>query len=250
MAEIGVQLSSLYVRIDRKTFVNHDGEETTILRDIEFQVDGCDVVMLTGPSGCGKTTLLNLIASLDHDYEGRIVLPASEPGNLPLSYVFQESRLLPWRTVHENITLPLQNSRQKDRVELLLERMKIQHAAAQYPPTLSLGMCRRVALARAFAVDAPVLLMDEPFSSIDELTAMQLRDLLRSQLDVMPRKVLFVTHNLREAVALGNRLLIVAQRPATLIADLPLFTKGDERNADAVEDRRREILQKFPDVLG
>ena len=111
-------------------------------------------------------------------------------------------------------------------------------------------MCRRVALARAFAVNAPVLLMDEPFSSIDERTAIRLRELLVSQLAMTPRTVLFVTHNLHEAVALGQRLLIVAQRPATLIADLPLFAAGSPRSAAAIARRRQEILQQFPDVLG
>ncbi len=249
MADLDIHFSPLRVNIKHKKFIGYNGEQTTILRDIEFQVRNTEVVMITGPSGCGKTTLLNLVANLDRDYCGNITLPPFDKDSLPLSYVFQESRLLPWRTVRENITLVLQNPQQQDNVDWLLERMKLQHAVDQYPATLSLGMCRRVALARAFAVNAPLLLMDEPFSSIDELTAMQLRKLLQSQLEIAPRKVLFVTHNLREALLLGNRLLIVAQRPATLVADLPLFTE-EKRTSDAIESLHKEILQKFPDVLG
>ena len=107
MAEMNADRAPvLHVQVDSKVFVDHDGTRTAVLRNITFRARASEVVMITGPSGCGKTTLLNVIADLDRDYAGRIVLPTPEPGNLPLSYVFQESRLLPWRTVRENVMLP------------------------------------------------------------------------------------------------------------------------------------------------
>ena len=239
----------LRVSVENKDFVNYDGEKNEILRNIQFTVRSTELVVITGPSGCGKTTLLNLIAGLDKDYHGDIVLPPRTEDSLPLSYVFQDSRLLPWRTVKENVSLVLSSPQQQEQVTWLLEQMKLSHTADHYPATLSLGMCRRVALARAFAVNAPLMLMDEPFSSIDEMTAIQLRELLLSQLEIIPRTVLFVTHNLREALFLGDRLLILAQSPATLIADLPLFDQSEPRTPETIEHRYKEILRQFPNIL-
>ncbi len=244
------------VEIKSKSFAR-DGAETPVLRDVRFEMRDEELVVLTGPSGCGKTTLLKLIAGLDPDYRGSISLPQPHGDELALSYAFQEPCLLPWRTVRENIQLvlspTLSPAQQRERIEWLLDKMELSHAADNYPPSLSVGMARRVALARAFAVKAPLLIMDEPFSSIDERTAIRLRKLLLSQLQTSPRAVLFVTHNLREALFLADRLLLLSQRPATLIADLslqPPKNNGAGRPTKTVEHLHSEILQQFPDILG
>ena len=250
MARIETLDTPLRVQIKDKTFSRDHDQQSQILCDVEFTLQKTELVIITGPSGCGKTTLLNLIAGLDRDYQGTISLPPHHQNDLALSYVFQEPRLLPWRTVRENITLAMKKPDQQERVTWLLEKMKLQHAANQYPKTLSLGMCRRVALARAFAPQAPLLLMDEPFSSIDELTAVQLRRLLLSQLELMPRTVLFVTHNLREALTLGDRLLILANQPTTLVSNMSLSIPHKERSADTIEQQYKKVQQQFPDVLG
>ena len=257
--------AALRIDIAAKTFIRHDGAAVPVLRDVRFGISGRELVVLTGPSGCGKTTLLNLIAGLDDDFDGQITLPEHRGDGLPLSYIFQEPCLLPWRTVRENIRLALSSPAQSGkRIAWLLETMGLAGAADSYPQTLSTGMSRRVALARGFVVNAPLLLMDEPFSSIDERTAVRLRKLLLSQLESTPCTVLFVTHNLREALFLGDRLLILSGRPATLAADLPLAS-GDEgsaargaeasakergRTAAEIERLHTEITGKFPEILG
>lgn len=257
--------AALHIDIAAKTFTRHDGAAVPVLRDVRFQIGGRELVVLTGPSGCGKTTLLNLVAGLDDDFQGRITLPEHRGDGLPLSYIFQEPCLLPWRTVRENIRLALPSPEQSgERIAWLLETMGLAAAADSYPQTLSTGMSRRAALARGFVVNAPLLLMDEPFSSIDEPTAVRLRKLLLSQLESVPCTVLFVTHNLREALFLGDRLLILSGRPATLAADLPLASGGagsaEEsvegetgkrgRTAAEIERLHAEITGKFPGVLG
>ena len=242
--------SSLHVKVDKKDFIRFDEKRISVLENIEFRIKDHELVAITGPSGCGKTTLLNLIAGLDTHYEGHIKLPAYADDALPLSYVFQKPCLLPWRTLKENIALALQSPQQHEaRIQSMMESMGIADAADSYPTMLSVGMARRTALARAFVVKAPLLLMDEAFSSIDELTATRLRKLLLSQLEVSPHVVIFVTHNLREALFLGNRLLILSKRPATIVADLPLSGKRG-RDADEIEGLHKQILHQFPEILG
>ena len=255
----------VHVDIKSKKFIRHDGGETPVLHDVAFEIQRGELVALTGPSGCGKTSLLKLIAGLDRDYEGEISLPEPRDGELDLSYAFQEPCLLPWRTVRQNVQLAmsagLPPDEQQKRGTMLLEDMGLSHAADNYPPSLSAGMAQRAALARAFAVEAPLLIMDEPFSSIDERTAIHLRKLLLSQLQTSSRMVLFVTHNLREALFLSDRLLILSQRPATLVANLPLPpTRSDaeedtingtlKRQAKEVERLHDEMLRRFPEILG
>ena len=244
----------LRVEIGYKRYARPDGGETTVLQDVAFEMRNEELVVLSGPSGCGKTTLLKLIAGLDRDYRGTVSLPPPRGAPLPLSCMFQEPRLLPWRTVRENIELVLPPERRRDRVEQLLGDMELLHAADNYPPSLSMGMARRAALARAFAIEeTPLLLMDEPFSSIDERTAIRLRKLLLSQLRASPRMVLFVTHNLREALCIADRLLLLSPCPATLIANRrlePAREPGAGRPAGVVERLRSETLERFPDVLG
>ena len=254
MSATAAAADALRVAVHDKSFARRDDGAKRVLRDVRFALGARELVTLTGPSGCGKTTLLNLIAGLDDDFDGEITRPRPGDGELPLSYVFQEPCLLPWRTVRENVRLAMPASaRDDERIAWLLEKMNIADAADGYPQTLSLGMSRRAALARGFAVAAPLLLLDEPFASIDERTAAQLRRLLLSQLEETPRAVLFVTHNLREALFLGDRLLILSGHPTTLAADLPLASSDAAKRgrASAEIDRlHREIVGEFPEILG
>ena len=243
----------MHVRVERKCFNRPDGGIATVLQDVAFDVQTEELVVLTGPSGCGKTTLLKMVAGLDRDYLGEISLPRPRGDQPALSCMFQEPRLLPWRTVRENIQLVLPPGEHHERIEWLLDNMELLHAADNYPSCLSMGMARRAALARAFAIEAPLLIMDEPFSSIDERTAIRLRKLLLSQLQISPRTVLFVTHNLREALFIADRLLLLSRCPATLVADQRLHpprNEGHGRTAEAIEHLRVETLKQFPDILG
>lgn len=240
--------ASLRVSVEKKAYAA-DGKEVTVLSDIRFAADENEFLVITGPSGCGKTTLLNLISGLDTVYQGQISLPPEEAGRLPLSFVFQDPRLLPWRTVKQNIDLVLPPGTDPMKTAGLLRQMGIEDALDRYPSEISLGMSRRVALARAFSANAPLLLMDEPFASIDELTATRLRALLLRQWRASPHLVLFVTHNIREALYLGCRLLVLSARPTRLIGDIALPGEPG-RPVEEVEDLYAYLVRRFPEVLG
>ena len=213
-----------------------------VYRDFRLSVAPGAFVAILGPSGCGKTTLLNLIAGLDRGYEGEISLDGRpEPRS---GYAFETPRLLPWRTVLENVLLPLPAGRQaRERARALLAEMGLDAARDAYPSRLSLGMQRRAALARAFAVEPDLLLLDEPFVSLDEATAERLRDLLGALLARHPATVLFVTHDSREAVRLADRIVALAGAPARLVRDVDVRLTADERRSpDAVDGFRARLV--------
>jgi ABC-type nitrate/sulfonate/bicarbonate transport system ATPase subunit len=220
-----------------------------VLREIEFHCTPASFTTITGPSGIGKSTLLNLIAGLDTEFDGLVRIPPSTR----LAYVFQEPRLLPWRTVRQNVELALQGSgRPSDPrwIDELLQATGLVEAADLHPTRLSLGMARRAGLVRAFALEPDLLLMDEPFVSLDEPTADRLRDLLAELLRRRPATVLFVTHNLREALRLGDRLLALAGRPASLVADLPLdLPLAQRRDRVALELAARDIETRLGELI-
>ncbi len=205
-----------------------------------------EVVALVGPSGCGKTTALAIAAGLDDAFDGSVVIGQGGPPPR-LGVVFQEPRLLPWRTVRQNLALALpRRLRTPQRLDATLDALELSALADRFPTQLSLGMARRVALARAFVVDPDLLLMDEPFVSLDEPTARRLRTLLTDRLERRPTTVLLVTHNLREALALADRLLILAPSPGRVVAEVPIATPRAARD-DAVVDGLRADLLARPD---
>jgi len=196
------------------------------LDNIRFGVADREFVCLVGPSGCGKSTVLNLIGGLDRNYTGRIEIdsrPLSHDGSHPVrvGYVFQEPRLLPWLTVRKNIYFALESigvphSEWRQRTETWLEKVGLAGFADSHPHELSGGMQQRSAIARAFAVDPEILLMDEPFSGLDELTARSMRQQILELWDTTRKTVLFVTHNSFEASYLADRILIMSPRPGRL----------------------------------
>lgn len=207
--------------------------------DLSLDVGQAEFVSLLGPSGCGKTTLLNVIAGLDTDYEGTVTLA---PGVAEtLAYVFQTPRLLPWRTVSENIELVLPAGQGKGAVQKVIGDVGLDKFADAYPSQLSLGMQRRAALARAFVLEPQLLLMDEPFVSLDELATRRLRNLLMELWRARPTTVLFVTHDNREAIMLATRIVILSSAPCRVLRQVDV-TLNDEERADpaAVEAFRAE----------
>ena len=202
------------------------------------------LLSILGPSGCGKTTMLNLIAGLDQELDGRITWSAAEGAGLPrIGYVFQNPALLPWRTVIENLTIVmLSDETDRKTANGLLEAMGLGDYADAYPRDLSLGMSRRVALARAFAVNPELLLLDEPFVSLDEDTAARLRALLVDLWHDRKPTVVFVTHDVREAIELAQRVVVLSKSPAAVVADMTIDLSEEER-ADPVRiERWRERL--------
>jgi ABC-type nitrate/sulfonate/bicarbonate transport system ATPase subunit len=202
----------LEVDIESKTFLNAASERQDVLAGINFTLGASEVGVILGPSGCGKSTILRILAGLDHDFRGRV----SRPRGARLGMVFQEPRLLPWRSVEENVRLaaPL-----IDEVTLaaLLSDLELNAHRSHYPGELSLGLARRVALARAFAVNPNFLILDEPLASLDDALAARLREQIASLIASRAVMTLLVTHNLDDAVRLGDRLFFLSARPAKIV---------------------------------
>jgi ABC-type nitrate/sulfonate/bicarbonate transport system ATPase subunit len=237
-------MTGIEIEIDRKLFAAvGDAPPRLIYDQFRLSVAPGAFVCILGPSGAGKTTLLNMVAGLDTDFAGRIVL--TEAREARIGYAFQSPRLLPWRTVLDNVLLPLAAGEAARRNALaLLDEMGLSEALDVYPERLSLGMQRRVALARAFAVEPDLLLMDEPFVSLDEATADRLRDLLALTLAKHPSTVLFVTHDSREAVRLADRVVIISGSPAQIVRDVTVSLGRQERRDGRAVDafRVRHLL--------
>jgi sulfonate transport system ATP-binding protein len=216
------------IRVDHKEFPPVGSRDAqTVLSNVAFEVEPRSFVVLTGPSGCGKSTLLNIVAGLDRDFEGSIDLGPSADR---MTYIFQAPRLLPWRTVYENIALALPDGDPRlANIPAMLARVGLTDASNAYPERLSLGMQRRAALARGFILEPEILLMDEPFVSLDDPTAQSLRQLLMELCNSHPTTVIFVTHDRAEAVQLGTRILRLAPGKASVVQDAQVRLTPAER---------------------
>jgi len=214
------------------------------LRNLRACVSPSEFCVITGPSGCGKTTLLNIIAGLDHDFSGALSFAPADGGAPRIGYVFQSPRLLPWRTVRENVALVLARNADRAELEGLLDDVGVADFADSYPAQLSGGMARRAALARAFAVAPDLLLMDEPFLSLDAAAADRLRSLLLRLVSTRPATVLFVTHDLAEAVALADRILVLSPGPGRVLAELPIpLARTERRDPDTLTMLRAKLAR-------
>ena len=232
--------ASLDVAISLKDHHRANGLPLRVLEGLRLSLPAGQAGAVVGPSGCGKTTLLRLIAGLDRDYAGSIALPAH--GRLGM--VFQEPRLLPWRTVADNIRIAAPQALDED-VRALLDELSLGEHATHFPGELSLGLARRVSLARALAVKPDLLLLDEPLVSLDAALARELRDKIAALIDEKRITTLIVTHDLSEAIALADKIFLLSPRPAHVVATLDIttprgrLTKG---TAQALEAQAREAL--------
>ena len=210
----------LEVDITGRTFHAADGTSLHAVGRLRFALAPNSFTCIVGPSGCGKTTTLRMIIGLDREFDGRVSLA----GEGPLAAVFQEPRLLPWRTVEQNVRLVLPKARRDAPLDTLFEALGLGELRAFYPAELSLGLARRAALARAFALEPSLIVLDEPFVSLDEPTAERLRELLLALWRARPTTALMVTHNAREAALLADRILVFGERPTRVIdtIELPL----------------------------
>lgn len=229
----------LDVNIIARTFTSADGTELKAVENLKFQLPQDSFTCIVGPSGCGKTTTLRMILGLDTDYTGDIV----KSGNGVVSAVFQEPRLLPWRTVEQNIRLALPPIKKDMPLESLYEALGLTPVRNFYPAELSLGLARRAAIARAFALTPELLVLDEPFVSLDDDTAGRLRELLITVWEANPTTALMVTHNVREAAMLADHILLFSDRPASVVATLAIDTpraQRDDAEINAIVQRIRE----------
>jgi len=238
-------MTDIQININNKTYPTATQPS---IANLQLSLNSNEFICLVGPSGCGKTTLLNIIAGLDNDYDGEILV-GQQHTHPKIGYIFQNPRLLPWRTVRENIELVLGEHQSPDVIDALLEVMQLTQAQHVYPERLSLGMSRRVSIIRAFAIDPEVLLMDEPFVSLDAPTARQVRELLVKLWQQRPHTVLFVTHDLREAIALADRLIFLSASPMQAVSEIIVPIARSERgNELAIESFRQQLLQNHPEI--
>ena len=241
-------MTDINIDIKNKTYHTADDKNQTAISDLKLSLPSNEFICLVGPSGCGKTTLLNIIANLDTQYQGEILL-GQQHTPPKIGYIFQNPRLLPWRTVRENIELVLSDQQSPEIVDSLLEVMQLTDIQNAYPEHLSLGMSRRIAIIRAFAVNPDILLMDEPFVSLDAPTARQVRSLLIELWQQRPHTILFVTHDLREAIALADRLIFLSAAPMSTISEIPVNIPRANRDDEAeIENFRQQLLTEHPKI--
>ena len=226
----------LEVDIKRKAFESASGKRHEVLSDVGFSLSAGEVAVFVGPSGCGKSTLLRILAGLDHAFEGTVV----RPEQARLGMVFQEPRLLPWRSVDDNVKLaaPLAG---EAALAKLFDILELAAHRSHFPGELSLGLARRVALARAFAVDPDFLILDEPFASLDKALAARLRDQIATLVTNRSAMTLLVTHELDDAIRLGDRLYFLSARPARILRVVPIATPRAERSEAEIEKLKADL---------
>ena len=222
------------------------GSETPVLDGLRLTVERGEFVSLIGPSGCGKSTILKLVAGLATVTEGALTVDGMTPANAReiVSFIFQDATLLPWRTVEQNVGLPLElehvaKDRRKEKVAALLELVGLTAAAKRFPRELSGGMKMRVSIARALSTRPRVLLMDEPFGALDEMSRDRLNEELLRLQEEQRWTALFVTHSVAEAVFLSSRILVMAPHPGRIAqeiaVDLPYPRTAETRQSAQFE---------------
>lgn len=226
-----------------KVFNEGASNEVTALQDVSLSVEQGEFISLIGPSGCGKSTLLRVIADLTHPTKGSSTIagvPSAEARKQQLyGIAFQQAALFDWRTVRRNIELPLELAKQpkaerRARAEELLEMVQLEDFADHRPWELSGGMQQRVAIARSLASNPPLLLMDEPFGALDEMTRERMQNELLRIRNTTGKSIIFVTHSIPEAVYLSDRVVVMSPRPGR-ITDVITIPLGTDRNTSTRE---------------
>ncbi len=225
--------------IQGKTYENAASGRHDALARIRFTLSPGEVGVFVGPSGCGKSTMLRILAGLDQDYRGHV----SRPEGARVGMVFQEPRLLPWRSVEDNVRLaaPLADDA---RLSALFGILELDAHRSHFPGELSLGLARRVALARAFAIEPDFLILDEPLASLDDALAGRLREEIATLVGQRAIITLLVTHNLDDAVRLGDRLFLLSARPARILREVPIATPRAARSEAEIMSLKAGLMRR------
>jgi NitT/TauT family transport system ATP-binding protein len=238
-----------------KTYRQMGGETTTAIAEISCKVEPREFVSFVGPSGCGKTTLLMTIAGLIAPSSGQVTVHGREvsgpPPNLVLVFQDFNKSLFAWRSVLRNVRFGLEargnfSSQAESKARSLIDLVGLKGFEKHYPWELSGGMQQRVAIARALAYEPEVLLMDEPFGSLDALTRLELEDTLLKLWQELSTTILFITHDIEEAIYLSDRILLLSQRPSQIVEELPIdFARPRNQVATRAEARFMEIRNRI-----
>ena len=223
------------------------------LREVDLQVEQGEFITVIGPSGCGKSTLLKIVAGLDVEYVGKVELNGQQikGPSLEKGVIFQEPRLFPWLTVEKNIAgdQSLKDPEVRWRVQELIRLVKLEGFEKAYPKELSGGMAQRVSIARALLRDPNILLLDEPFGALDAFTRSHMQEVLLNIWETNKTTMIFVTHDLDEAVFLGQRVVIMNPRPGHIKSILPIdLSFPRKRSSLAFQEMRRTVLNEFEKV--
>lgn len=251
--------AKISIRNLSKVFHRDEGS-ITALSDISFDIKDGEFVCLVGPSGCGKTTLLRILAGLESASFGDYAIGRSGEDRPLQSMVFQESGVIPWLTVEKNVSFGLEMRKLpkqviKERTERYLTKTGLTNFAKRYPNELSGGMKQRVSIARAFANDPEILLMDEPFAALDEQNRFLLQEELLSIWAETKKTVLFITHSIDEALLLSDRILLMSSQPGRIVSEInvglsrPRSMEQVRTNADMAQ-RFMLIRQHLQDEVG
>ncbi|MES9812740.1 MAG: ABC transporter ATP-binding protein [Candidatus Thiodiazotropha sp.] len=221
----------------------------SVIKDLEFEIVTDAFISLVGPSGAGKSTLLNILSGLDGNFDGSLEWVDGGPGCV--SYVFQDPRLMPWLTVRENVELVMHDAKKDSSwVDHLLHLVELYERADAFPGQLSGGMQRRVALARAMAIKPDILLLDEPFSSLDAPTAASLQEMVLDLWRDHSSAVILVTHNLNEALELADRILFLSKGPASIIHQEAVQPSRIDPSVERDSDKlAKSLLKRQPGIL-
>lgn len=241
-------MEDLTVNIKQKNYPHPaDNTHFTAIKNLEFEQLSNEFICIVGPSGCGKTTLLNIIGGLDTDFDGDIQMGGHQ-GDTKAAFVFQTPRLLPWRTVLENIQLAHDTELPIATIEKLLSKLGLEGNLHSYPQHLSLGMLRRVSLARAFSINSDILLMDEPFVSLDLTTAKAARQMLLTLWQETPRNLIFVTHDINEAIQLADRILFLSDSPSHIISEVNISKHQTDRTDEFINTFKNQLQSSHPQL--
>lgn len=248
MADVGVADRAPLLCVDgaARSF-SVKGREVAALGPIDLTIDQGDFVSIVGYSGCGKSTLLRLIAGLDVCTRGRVMFhgePVVEP-TFRCGLMFQEPRLMPWLSVRKNIAFgigDLPKNKRRERVEECLAIARLEDFADAWPAQLSGGMAQRVAIARALAPAPELLLLDEPFGALDAFTRTQLQDELLRIWQLGRTTMVLVTHDIEEAVYLGQRVIVLTRRPGTICASVDTRNAGFDRNSALFAEKKSDVV--------